>query len=415
MAPTVRTVRILWAWKCKTKRQHVLIHYWLRVWCSYGSGAHLIANAGCTCACGASQFETSGKESTSQDNSKSWLQLGVRTQLHDRQMSGFWIACNTTWWTFGFWQLYADTPNDPTLCCLGGTSLPYISVHGMAGKASADSAWGWPGRARLSYDRRCWRSQNHSLDHIGLTCQTYWLGDWGHRRMRKHFHDQKSFMRGWHAFSYIATCVDLRIQLPHLVRGEKTRRLWNITAIRHITGFITETRSRHDLNGTANEPWAYVAKCRELFFVGSECLSAASLTMLSLTWDRLGTIPRQPRRLDPLAVPLGPGRQADGCIGCFRASWFLGTSGSASIRGLCTAVQGRTDVSGCHHDLISNSVPNPQRRTHDINDILASTVGAKLNWRTSQDRQSVLLEVQLRSQLFESGPGSQQRSRSLYN
>ena len=106
MAPTVRTVRILWAWKCKTKRQHVLIHYWLRVWCSYGSGAHLIANAGCTCACGASQFETSGKESTSQDNSKSWLQLGVRTQLHDRQMSGFWIACNTTWWTFGFWQLY---------------------------------------------------------------------------------------------------------------------------------------------------------------------------------------------------------------------------------------------------------------------------------------------------------------------
>jgi hypothetical protein len=161
--------------------------------------------------------------------------------------------------------------------------------------------------------------------------------------------------------------------------------------------------------------------CHNTFFAGS-------ITMRSLTSDHLGpyldnhvasgqsSCVQEDRRTEasdasgPEDAEL-PG-SADSCHGPTARSTPTPAFEACT---LYTAIQGRTDVSACHHDFISNSVPSPQNRTHDINNVLASTVGTELNWRTSQAGQSVLLEVQLLSQLFESGPGNQQRSRSLYN
>ena len=96
----------------------------------------------------------------------------------------------------------------------------------------------------------------------------------------------------------------------------------------HLThhGVQTETQLRHDLNKTANGPWFYVAKCRGLFFVTIRFFCRIHYYALSHLRPPDGTIPRQPCGV--WTVLLCPGRQADGCIGCFWAR-------RCRITGLC--------------------------------------------------------------------------------
>jgi hypothetical protein len=145
----------------------------------------------------------------------------------------------------------------------------------------------------------------------------------------------------------------------------------------HLThhGVQTETQLRHDLNKTANGPWFYVAKCRGLFFVTIRFF-AGSITMRSLTSDHLGpyldnhvasgqsSCVQEDRRTDasdasgPEDAEL-PG-SADSCHGPTARSTPTAAFEACT---LYTAIQGRTDVSACHHDFISNSVPSHRHRT----------------------------------------------------
>ena len=131
-----------------------------------------------------------------------------------------------------------------------------------------------------------------------------------------------------------------------------------------------------------------------------------------------GTIPRQPCGV--WTVLLCPGRQADGCIGCFWARRCRITGLCRQLpRPYCTiytyrSIRGLYTVHSYPRQDWRQCLPSwfhQQQRPQPPTQNPASTVGTELNWRTSQDRQGVLLEVQL----FGSRPGNQQRRRSLYN